>query len=647
MSLYPPIRDYALVGDCHGAALVSRAGSIDWCTFGRFDDAPMFCAILDARRGGSFHIRPAADFTVERAYLPATNVLQTTFRTASGTIRLTDFMPVGRVPGSSLHDYVTLRSPTALVRVVEGISGTVGVSVQYDPTIDYGRHRPLLTAMESGVAGSDGSQLRSSLAYQVGDRGATTEIDVRAGDRHELLVYPPRARDPRASVGELLETTVAFWREWTDYIRYEGPHRDAVVRSALALKAMTYAPTGALVASPTTSLPEAIGAGRNWDYRYCWLRDSALTLYALASLGYSGEASRFGEYLLLACHASYPRLQIMYGIDGEPELPERTLDHLEGYEASRPVRIGNGAHDQTQHDVIGEVLDWAHIQRVLGSRLGENTRSFLAELADRAAAEWHKPDSGLWEMRGEPRHYVYSKVMSWVALDRACRLTGSRTKKANWRRAADEIVRVVHSDGVDRKRGTLMQAFGKPDLDAALLTIPFTGFPLAPDVYESTVDAIIEDLGDGPFVYRYRCPDGMQGKEGAFLICSFWLADALLWLGRKQEAKQRFDALLRAANDVGLFAEEIDAASGSFLGNFPQAFTHLALIHTATLFELEDRHGLDAVRADNATRARRLVGATAGPMALWNAFRQSGRIGRFRSSKASQALWASRAVASP
>lgn len=631
---YLPLRDYALIGDCHGAALVSRFGSIDWCTFGRFDAAPVFCRILDAKRGGSFSVQPSVSFEAGRRYIPDTNLLETSFRTQHGSVRVTDFMPVGRREGASLHDYVTLQAPAAVVRIIEGIEGRVPMRILFDPTSDYGAHRPTLAAMESGVTSSDGTQLRAAMRFRI-DRagGAVCDTDIAAGDRHELVVHAAMTRVPNDSGEELLRITRAFWEEWSGYSRYSGPYRDAVVRSALALKLMTYAPTGALVAAPTTSLPEAIGGERNWDYRYCWLRDSTLTLYALGVLGFSGEAERFRDYLLTACHSSYPRLQIMYGIDAEPELPERTLDHLEGYERSRPVRIGNGAHDQNQHDVVGEVVGWAHLYDALGGRLGRNTREFVVELADRACDEWQEPDSGLWESRGEPKRYVYSLVMSWVALDRAAALAGSRAQKRRWRAAAEEIVSSVLSEGADGS-GSLVAALGETDLDAALLRVPFTGFPLDRSTVAATVARVQTELTDGAFVHRYSSGDGLKSREGAFLLCSFWLVDALLWLGRTEEARRNFEQLLDAANDVGLYSEEIDAETQALLGNFPQAFTHLALIHTATLFELITRNP-DAIRTTDAERAKSLVGATAGPFAVWTAFRQSGRLGRFRSSKSS------------
>ena len=631
---YLPLRDYALIGDCHGAALVSRFGSVDWCTFGRFDAAPVFCRILDAKRGGSFSIQPTVAFDAERRYVPSSNVLETTFRTTRGSVRITDFMPVGRSEGAGVHDYVTLEAPAAVVRIIEGVEGRVPVRIAFDPTSDYGAHRPVLAAMESGVTSSDGTQLRAAMSFRIEEGGgAVCDVAVAAGDRHELIVHPAMTRAPDASAAELLRVTGAFWEEWSGYTRYSGPHRDAVLRSALALKLMTYAPTGALVAAPTTSLPEAVGGERNWDYRYCWLRDATLTLYALSVLGYSGEAERFRDYLLTACHASYPKLQIMYGIDAEPELPERTLDHLEGYAQSRPVRIGNAAHDQKQHDVVGEVVGWVHLSNALGGRLGRKTKELVVELADRTCDDWQQPDNGLWEARGEPKRYVYSHAMSWVALDRAAALVGSRAQRKRWRHAANEIVSRVRSEGIGRD-GSLVAALGESDVDAALLRVPFTGFPVERSIVEATVARIQNKLTDGPFVRRYSADDGLEGTEGAFLLCSFWLVDALLWLGRIDEARRNFEQLLGAANDVGLYSEEIDPATNALLGNFPQAFTHLGFIHTATLFELRAKDPA-AVRTTDAGRAKRLVGATAGPFAIWTAFRQSGRLGRFRSSRRS------------
>ena len=631
---YVPLRDYALIGDCHGAALVSRFGSIDWCTFGRFDAAPVFCRLLDARRGGSFSIRPAVSFEAERRYVPNTNILETTFRTAVGSVRVTDFMPVGRREGSGVHDYVTLAAHAAVVRIIEGTDGRVPMRIAFDPTSDYGAHRPTLAAMESGVTSSDGTQLRARLEFRIeAQHAAVCDVEIGNGDRHELLVHAAMTRVPDTPAAELLRVTRAFWEEWSAYNRYSGPHRDAVARSALALKLMTYAPTGALVAAPTTSLPEAIGGERNWDYRYCWLRDSTLTLYALSVLGYSGEAARFRDYLLTACHASYPRLQIMYGIDAEPELPERTLDYLEGYERSRPVRIGNGAHDQKQHDVVGETVGWAHLYDKLGGRIGRKTKAFVQELADRALDEWQEPDAGLWESRGERKHYVYSKVMSWVALDRAAALTGTRRQKRRWREAAEEIVSRVVAQGTDAG-GSLVAMFGEAHVDAELLRVPFTGFPVPRSTIEATVDRVQRELADGAFVYRYSSDDGFKGEEGAFVLCSFWLVDALLWLGRDEEARRNFATIVESCNDVGLHSEELDPATRRLLGNFPQAFSHLGLIHTASLFELAARDG-DAMCGTDAERAKRLIGATAGPLALWNAFRQSGRLGRFRSSQKS------------
>ncbi len=630
---YLPLREYALIGDCHGAALVSRFGSIDWCTFGRFDGSPVFCRLLDAARGGSFAIQPRDAFRATSRYLPATNILETIFHTAGGSMRITDFMPVGRREGAGAHDYVTLDNRDAVVRIVEGLEGRVPLRVTFDPTTDYGAHRPTLAAMESGVTSSDGTQLRATIPFRVdAARGAVSEIELAAGDRHELIVHAAMTATPRENARDLLRTTSEFWKEWCSYIRYSGQYRDAVVRSALALKLMTYAPSGALVAAPTTSLPEVIGGDRNWDYRFCWLRDSSLTLYALSVLGFSGEAARFHDFLLRACHTTYPRLQIMYGIDAEGELPERTLEHLEGYERSRPVRIGNGAHDQKQHDVVGEVVAWAYLYEQLGAHLGSNTKALVAELAERVADEWEEPDSGLWEARAEPRHYVYSKVMSWVALDRAAKLSRSSRQKRQWLSVSKAIQARIEREGIDPVTGSLRAVFDEDDLDAALLRVPFTGFPLERSTFEATVRSVESELAEGPYVRRYTTHDGLGGQEGAFLLCSFWLVDALLWLGRRDDARQNFAQLLELSNHLGLYSEEIDPTTGAFLGNFPQAFTHLGLIHSASLFELRDE---EVIRGTDAQRAKSLVGYTTGPLAIWNAFRQSGRIGRFRSSRAS------------
>jgi alpha,alpha-trehalase len=633
-SRYTPIRDYAVIGDCHGAALVSRDGSIDWCCLARFDAEPIFCGLLDEARGGAFAIAADQPAPSTRAYEPGTNVLVTTVRTAGGTFAITDFMPVGRTPGAGAHDYTGLTAPGCLVRVVEGLEGTSAVRVQYQPTSGYGRVPAELRQTEDGVAdAAGGPRLFTDVPVSLGVHGAVATFVLGQGDRRSFAVTP---RDPapgwRPRIDDWLATTRAFWREWSEYCRYQGPYREAVLRSALALKLLTYAPTGAIAAAATTSLPEEIGGERNWDYRYCWLRDATFTLHALAALGYSGEARRFTEFLHRACAVTYPRLQIMYGIGYEATLAERRLDHLHGYCGSRPVRVGNGAYDQRQLDIYGEVLDAAWLHRALGGRFSNQEAAMLLSLADMAERHWHEPDQGLWEMRGPAHHHVHSKVMAWVAVDRALRLFGgSPARHATRQRIVDDVL----AHGVDPRRGHLVQRYGSSEVDAALLVIPLLGFPVDEATLARTVAAIQHDLGEGPFVHRYRGGDGVAGGEGAFLICSFWLVDALLTLGRFEEACALFERLLACANDVGLYAEEIDPPTSAFLGNFPQAFTHLALIQSAALIALAQGGGQAALAGTHADRARRSVDATVGPRALWAAFKTFRRVGRLRSSTAS------------
>ncbi|MGQ0752108.1 MAG: glycoside hydrolase family 15 protein [Betaproteobacteria bacterium] len=632
---YVPIRDYAAIGDCHGAALVSRSGSVDWCCLGRFDAEPVFCRMLDAERGGFFAIQPVGEFSSVRSYLSGTNILRTTYSTASGTATLTDFMPVGRQAGAGAHDYVQLNAPGWLVRIIEGESGVVPLRVRYRPSAEFARRPVQLRSAPGRLFVESGVSLYHALA-EIGLAGDIAQglVEAHAGER-EVFVLAAHAAPQTAvldTAARLLDVTRSFWEEWIAYSRYQGPYRDAVRRSALALKLLSYAPTGAIAAAATTSLPEEIGGARNWDYRYCWLRDAPFTLYALAALGYGGEARAFSRYLRLACAATYPTLQIMYGIGAEAKLTERELDHLEGYMGSGPVRTGNEAYLQRQIDVYGELLDWAYLYHTLGGKLDRRSRKMLAEFADFVAERWHEPDQGFWEMRAPARHHVHGKMMSWVALDRAIRLLGSRKP---WDEACRRIVEGVCARGVDPSNGHLIQAYNHRGVDAALLLAPVLGFPLDKRALEATVAAVERELRHGDFVYRYRTEDGLQGGEGAFLICSFWLVDALVHTGRVAEAKALFERLLAHANDVGLYAEEIDPGTGAFLGNFPQAFTHLALIGAAVHLELCDRHGPRALDGSYADRARLVVGATLGWRALWAAFKATRRVGRVFSSRRS------------
>ncbi len=629
----PPIRDYALIGDCHGAALVSGRGSIDWCALLRFDGDPVFFRLIDSARGGAWEICAHGATRTTRCYLPRTNILRTRFETPSGTLDVLDFMPVGRTRGAGVHDYVTLNAPGWLVRRLECVAGTVRVVSRFAPrAAGFSTELPGLAIGEHGLSCPDGMKLWCEGDIRLDEDGALVELALDEGERRSMvLTRLEPLSDPRAKADALFETTRAYWTEWTEYSRYTGPYPDAVGRSALALKLLTYAPTGALVAAPTTSLPEEIGGQRNWDYRFCWVRDATYALLALSVLGYSGEAERFTQFLTRLCLREGSVMRIMYAIDGMPFLPERLLEHLGGYRQSRPVRVGNAAADQRQLDVFGELLDWADLRRALGGRLGEDEKALLAGIADHVCRSWNVPDQGLWEMRCEPRHFTQGKIMAWVTLDRAARLFGDRPL---WRENRDAILRAIETEGCAGDPPHLAQSFGAEGTDASLLQVPLLGLPIGDDLVERTVRRVEEELKEGDFVYRYRAEDGLSGGEGAFLITSFWLVDALLATGRGDEARALFERLLGHANDIGLYAEEIAPSTGAFLGNFPQAFTHLALIASAQHLHLYDRGGREALRGTNADRARRLVGATEGWKALAYALFRNRSI-RLRSSRQS------------
>ena len=632
---YRPIRDYALIGDCHGAALVARDGAIDWCCLGRFDADPTLCRILDAERGGYLSVTPVDGYAATRSYLEDTNILETTFTTAQGTVVVTDFMPVGRKPGCGTHDYVDLVAPNFLIRIVEVREGTAQLQVHYRPSLAFGRQTAGLRVERKRISADGGPVLYHDVGgwSLIGDTALTT-VRLQKGQRRVLILagQPCTSFNPMDRIDLYTSVTIAFWREWIAYCRYSGPYVGPVKRSLLAIKLLIYAPSGAIVAAPTTSLPEGIGGNRNWDYRYCWLRDSAFTLYALAVSGYGGEARRFSAYLPRVCAATAPNLRIMYGIGGETELDEHTLDHLDGYCGSRPVRQGNGAYTQRQIDIYGEILDWALLFQTLGGAFDQHSRRMLSALADFVADHWHEPDQGLWEMRGPPLHHLHGKIMSWVALDRAMRLLGAQSRLESER---DRIVAEVHARGLSAEGDHLVQAYEHPEVDAALLLIPVTGFPVRDQILTNTIEAIERELRSGDFLYRYKNEDGLKGDEGAFLICSFWLVDALLHIGRKEEAAGLFHRLVECANDVGLYSEEIDPGNRAFLGNFPQTYTQLALIGSAVHLALYEKKGVDALKGTHAERAQRVVSATLGWRAIFAVFKATWRVGRIVSSKRS------------
>lgn len=612
---YPPIEDYALIGDCHGAALISGAGRMDWCAPLRFDGDPVFFRLLDARQGGFWSVEPEDVRRVSRGYLDRTNILRTRFETATGVLELVDFMPVGRTRGASVHDYVTLNAPGWVVRRMHCVEGRVALTSRFRPRGPEFAVAPTKMELRDGrVDCETGLTLWCDAEVTREDDGVALRLELDQGEvRTAVLTCVEPLFDPRTRAETLFEVTRAFWREWTEYSRYRGPHADAVIRSALALKLLTFARSGAVVAAATTSLPEQIGGERNWDYRFCWIRDATFALFALSVLGYSAEAKRFSDFLSRLCLREGSTLRIMYGIEGEPFLREHRLDHLSGYRDSRPVRVGNEAADQRQLDVFGELLDWAELRVTLGSRLSADEKALLIGVTDHVCNVWQVPDHGIWEMRCEPRHFTQGKAMAWVTLDRAIRLFGDR---ARWRETRDAILRAIRDEGVAGSPPYLAQSFGSRAADAALLQVPLLGLPLERPLLAQTVAEVERELRQGDLVRRYRGADGLEGDEGAFFITSFWLVEALLAVGRADEARALFEQLLGRANDVGLYSEEVDAGTGAFLGNFPQAFTHLSLISSASLLQLHEQGGTAALQGTNADRAKRIAGATEGARAL-------------------------------
>ena len=590
-----PIGDYALLSDCRSAALVSRAGSVDWLCFPRFDSPAVFARVLDPD-GGHFAIRPAGDFQVSRAYVDQTMTLETTFRAQAGTAVLTDAMAVGR---DDRGHHLGAGSPGVLLRELKCTAGEIDVDVSYAPRPEYGLIYPILEAVAGGIAARGGASrllLSGPDGLQVAGDTATAHLHLVTGQRVSFaLQYGPMSEPPltawdASQTVDRLQDTIAGWRSWSAlHQAYQGPWRDLVYHSGRVLQALTFARTGAIVAAPTTSLPEAIGGGRNWDYRYTWVRDASLTMEAMWVAACPDEASKFFGFLADAAASQLRRgkdLQIMFGVGGEHDLSERALPHLTGWRASRPVRVGNGAWAQRQLDVYGELLDAA--QR-LADQLGELdpvTQQFLTAAADAAASRWNEKDQGIWEIRGEPRDFLYSKLMCWVALDRAIALApqlGAAERTPRWAAVRDEIRAAIDERGWNDKAGAYTQAFGSEDLDASSLMLAITGFLPGDDPrMKATIDAIAARLTDKRgLVYRYLAHDGLAGQEGTFLLCTFWLAHAQALAGELDQATATFERAIAAINDVGLLAEEVDPASGEMIGNFPQAFSHIGLVNAA------------------------------------------------------------------
>jgi GH15 family glucan-1,4-alpha-glucosidase len=577
---YAPLRDYALIGDGRTCALVARDGSIDWLCLPDVDSPSVFGALLDAKRGGAFALAPDEPFEAERAYLPDSNVLQTTFRTAGGVVRVTDMMALTH------RDHLApLRE---VVRRVEGRAGSVRLHYRVEPRFGYGDGVARVGRRRGRPFAESGGHAVALSGWNVGELDWSGGFEVRDGDWAQLVLSSahgePAVLPGLEDVERRRRRTLEFWPSWAARAGYEGPWRDAVVRSALALKLCVYAPSGAIVAAPTTALPEAIGGERNWDYRFTWVRDASWTLDALVKLGYFEEAHAFFWWLMHASRRSQPRLHVLYRVNGSDRAPERIVERLEGYRGSRPVRIGNGAIEQQQLDIYGALLQaiWLYCGKV--GRLDRDTAKEVANIASLVCDCWREPDSGIWEVRSEPQHFVQSKAMCWVALDRAVRLAEAGCipdrGAARWRAEADAIREFVDAEGWDPARRSYVRASDLPELDASLLTMALLDWPDRERV-AGTVDAVRRELGNGPYVYRYKGEDGVSGGEGSFLTCSFWLVDALARCGRRDEAATLMDELVALGNDVGLYAEEVEPADGAFLGNFPQALTHLALVNAA------------------------------------------------------------------
>jgi GH15 family glucan-1,4-alpha-glucosidase len=579
------IEDYALIGDLHTAALVGRDGSVDWLCLPRFDSPACFTALLDDEdRSGRWRIAPAgAGTATRRGYRGETLVLDTEWDTGEGSVRVTDFMPPRGVAAD-------------VVRIVKGLAGAVRMRADLVLRFDYGRTMPWVRRRGpdlEAVAGPDAAWLRTSAPVHGQDGRTISDFTVHAGEQVSFVLTHRESHLARpAVVGPLLalEDTCRFWGEWMGRCRYSGRWAPAVRRALLTLKELTYAPTGGIVAAATTSLPEQLGGPRNWDYRYCWLRDATFTLQALVGTGYVDEAKAWREWLLRAVAGDPADLQIMYGLDGRRHLPEATADWLRGYEGSRPVRIGNAAVDQFQLDVWGEVLDGLNQARQAGVEADDSTWDLQRALLDFLEGHWREPDNGLWEVRGPRRHFVHSKVMAWVGVDRAVTAVerlGLEGPVERWRAVREQIHAEVSAQGFDADRGTFTQYYGSMGLDAALLLIPRVGFlPWDDPRVTGTVDAVRRELStDDGFVLRYRPGeegvDGLPGNEGAFLACTFWLADALHGVGRTAEAEQVFERLLGLRNDVGLLSQQYDPTTRRQLGNTPQAFSLVGLVNTA------------------------------------------------------------------
>ena len=589
------IAEYALLSDCKSAALVSKDGSVDWLCFPRFDGRSVFGRLVD-EHAGHWSIRPTGEADVSRRYVDDTMLLETTFCTPTGKVVLVDAFAVG--PNERGHE-LGADSPSVLLRRAIGVDGDVELELTYEPRPEYGLIYPLLNPVEGGVTarcGADQLALSSPVPIEVDELVGRARFHLGAGEsvgfalNHASSSEPPPVLWPQDEISARLDDTKRGWHTWSElHQSYDGPWHELVHHSGRVLYALTYYPTGAICAAATTSLPETVGGSRNWDYRFAWVRDASFTLQALWVAACPDEADKFFDFMSSAAASQVRRgvdLQIMFGIGGERDLSERELPHLTGWRRSAPVRVGNGAWTQRQLDVYGELLDAAYRLPEQIDRLGPAAKQFLTDLADTAAARWHEKDQGIWEIRGEPRDFLYSKLMCWVALDRAISLADrldAHDRVDGWKRSREEIADAILTQGWNEKAGAFTQSFDSEDLDASNLMMPIVGFLPADDPrMVATIDAIADRLTDDRgLVYRYLAHDGLEGEEGTFLLCTFWLAHALALAGEVDRARDTFEKAVAYVNDVGLLAEEVDAESGELLGNFPQAFSHIGLVNAA------------------------------------------------------------------
>jgi len=612
---YPPIADYALIGDCHSAALVSSGGSIDWCCLPRFDSDSCFGRLLDWNKGGYFAITPAGPYRVRREYRGDSLILVTTFTTRTGTARITDFF--------SMRTGGRLRPRRELVRVIHGVRGHVTFDVAVVPRFDFGEVKPWIFQSGAGahsVVGSNaGLRLFGDIPLRLADdHDLRARIEVRRGVRFHIgltFFRPDETQKGRSAAQDLKHLrahyieTRRWWDTWASKIRSRNGSGASILRSAIVLKALCYAPTGAIVAAVTTSLPETVGGERNWDYRFCWLRDSIFTVRALSTLGLESEADGMRRFIQRSAAGNADELQVLYGVDGKRRLPEIRLDGLEGWRGSQPVRIGNAASQQFQLDMYGLVIElsWRWSEQGVGPE--SDYWDFLVQIIEMAIQKSRLPDRGIWEVRSKPRHFVHSKVMCWAAVDGGIALAEKYNLAApleRWRTERDELRLNIETHGVDRKRDIFVESYGGNELDAALLLLPGVDFVAFDDPrMVRTTDAILQELTVDGLTLRYKTEDGLEGREGVFLACTFWLVECLARQGRRREALRAFKQATRAANDLGLFAEQYSPTGKEMLGNFPQGLTHLA--HISAALALEPRRArphTPAARRNPVTRAR-------------------------------------------